>query len=75
MVHLLQVDAAKVPYSLHDFGNTSSASVPITMVTKLRENLTSKKIHLMLSGFGVGLSWGSVYLETEKIICPELMEL
>lgn len=70
----LQVEAAKVPYSLYDYGNTSSASVPMTMLTKLREPLLSKKINLLLSGFGVGLSWGSVYLETEKIVCPELIE-
>lgn len=70
----LQLEADKIPYSLYDYGNTSSASVPVTMVTKLRENLISKKMNLMLSGFGVGLSWGSVYLETEKIVCPQLIE-
>ncbi len=71
----LQVDAGKVPYSLYDYGNTSSASVPLTMLVKLREKLASQKLNLLLSGFGVGLSWGSAYIETEKIICPELIEL
>jgi 3-oxoacyl-[acyl-carrier-protein] synthase-3 len=71
----LQVEAEKVPYSLYDFGNTSSASVPVTMVVKLREALLSGKLKLILSGFGVGLSWGSAYIETEKIVCPELIEL
>ena len=66
----LQVDGARVPYSLHDFGNTSSASVPVTLVTQLRGVLTAGKSRLLLSGFGVGLSWGSVYLETENIVCP-----
>ncbi len=71
----LQLPAEKVPYSLYDFGNTSSATVPLTMVVNLRRQLTDGKVNLMLSGFGVGLSWGSAYLETEKIVCSELIEL
>ena len=71
----LQVDAWKFPYSLYDYGNTSSATVPLTMLVKLREKLASQKLNLLLSGFGVGLSWGSAYIETEKIVCPELIEL
>jgi 3-oxoacyl-[acyl-carrier-protein] synthase-3 len=71
----LKIGAEKVPYSLYDYGNTSSASIPITMLTKLRENLISKKTNLVLSGFGVGLSWGSVYIETENIFCSELVEI
>lgn len=71
----LKVEPEKVPYSLYDFGNTSSATVPLTMLVKLREELVSQKLNLLLSGFGVGLSWGSCYLETEKIICSELIEI
>jgi 3-oxoacyl-[acyl-carrier-protein] synthase-3 len=71
----LQIEAERVPYSLHHYGNTSSASVPMTMVTQLRQQLIADKQKLLLSGFGVGLSWGSAYLETEKIICPELIEI
>lgn len=71
----LQLPAEKVPYSLYDYGNTSSATVPLTMVVKLRQQLQAQKLHLLLSGFGVGLSWGSVYLETENIVCSELIEV
>lgn len=63
----LKVEPEKVPYSLYNFGNTSSATVPLTMLVKLREQLVSQKLNLLLSGFGVGLSWGSCYLETEKL--------
>jgi hypothetical protein len=28
-----------------------------------------------MCGFGVGLSWGTVYTETENIVCPELIEI
>ncbi|MFH1160396.1 MAG: ketoacyl-ACP synthase III [bacterium] len=71
---MLKVDPAKVPYSLKDYGNTSGASVPLTMVTQLREPLTKGKVKLLLSAFGVGLSWGSVLLETDSIVCPEVIE-
>jgi 3-oxoacyl-[acyl-carrier-protein] synthase-3 len=71
----LKVDAEKVPYSLYDYGNTSCASIPLTLVAKLQEALQSRKVNLLLSGFGVGLSWGSTYLETENIVCPQLVEI
>ncbi len=71
----LQVEADKVPYSLYDFGNTGSATVPLTLVTKLQDRLHTGTLKLLLSGFGVGLSWGSVYLETTNIVCPPLVEL
>ena len=71
----LKVASEKVPYSLHDYGNTSSATIPLTMVANLNGELKSGKLKLLLSGFGVGLSWGSAYLETENIICPQLIEI
>ena len=71
----LALEPEKVPYSLKDFGNTSSASIPTTLVTKLREQLTNEKLSLLLSGFGVGLSWGTAILETDKIACLPLIEI
>lgn len=71
----LQIDPAKVPYSLYDFGNTSSATIPLTMLVNLRQQLQQRKVKFVLSGFGVGLSWGSAYIETDNIVCPELIEI
>ncbi len=71
----MDLEAEKVPYSLNDFGNTSSASIPVTLVTQLAEKLWNEKLSLLLSGFGVGLSWGTVILETDKIRCLPLIEL
>ena len=71
---MLKVDPARVPYSLKEYGNTSGASVPLTMVTQLRNQLTTGRLQLLLSAFGVGLSWGSVLLETDRIVCPEVIE-
>ncbi|MCF8379461.1 MAG: ketoacyl-ACP synthase III [Bacteroidales bacterium] len=62
----------KFPMSLPSYGNTSTATIPVTMVTELNEELRSKKLKLVFSGFGVGLSWGSVLTHTENIVCPEI---
>lgn len=71
----LKLDAEKVPYSLKDFGNTSSATIPLTLVTQRQKELTSFHRKNIACGFGVGLSWGSVYFETNKIVCPDLIEI
>ena len=57
----------QAPSSLYDHGNTSCATIPVTMVSQLSDQLSTRKLKLLLSGFGVGLSWGNVILETEKV--------
>lgn len=71
----LKLVSEKVPYCLKDFGNTSCASIPLTLVTQLNSELQSRLLKHVVCGFGVGLSWGSVYFETDNIVCPELIEL
>lgn len=48
----------KVPVSLDRFGNTSGASVPLTIVDKFGNVEDEREIKLLTSGYGVGLSWG-----------------
>lgn len=71
----LKIPPEKVPYSIREFGNTSSASIPLTMVYSLQEALRNKKLKLMGTGFGVGLSWGSTLFETDGIYCPDIIEI
>ena len=71
----LKLPAEKVPYSLKDFGNTSSASIPLTMVIEMKNELKTKTLNHIACGFGVGLSWGSVYFNTDKITVSTLIEL
>ena len=52
----------KIPSTLENYGNTSSASIPLTMVVCLGERLRESSQHLLLAGFGVGWSWGAVAL-------------
>ena len=69
----LKIPVEKSPYSLADFGNTSSASIPLTIVTQCRENFGTRKLKNLATAFGVGLAWGSVYFETDRIVCPEIV--
>lgn len=72
---MLKVESVKMPVSIKQYGNTSVASVPLTMVSQLRENMSKGKVKLLLAAFGVGLSWGSVILEVNNISCPEVIEV
>ncbi len=67
-------DLNKVPYSIDLFGNTSSASIPLTITTKLKDKLQDHTT-LLFSGFGVGYSWASCIFETKNIYCSDLIEL
>jgi 3-oxoacyl-[acyl-carrier-protein] synthase-3 len=42
-------------------------------VARCRESFENKKLKVMATAFGVGLAWGSVYMETDKIVCPEMI--
>ena len=53
----------KVPVSMDRFGNTSSSSVPITLVDKYGECSDGKDIKALCCGFGVGLSWSTFELD------------
>jgi 3-oxoacyl-[acyl-carrier-protein] synthase-3 len=55
------------------YGNQSSASIPCTICDALREEVSSKKLNVVLSGFGVGLSWATCKLELDKIYCSEVI--
>lgn len=70
----LRLPMEKVPYSLRNFGNTSGATIPLTLVSELNRRLSSSRSTHIGCAFGVGLSWGSVYFETDHIVCPELVE-
>lgn len=72
----LKISDEKVKYSLEDFGNTSCATIPLTIVNSLEENGKLKNGKALVCGFGVGLSWASGLVDfndvwSEKIIVYE----
>lgn len=71
----LKFPEEKAPNNIDRFGNTSGTSIPLLMVTELREELQQCKLNHLCCGFGVGLSLGSAYFTTDYIVVPELIEV
>ena len=47
----------------------------MTLITELKDNLKTTKLKHVACGFGVGLSWGSVFFETDKIVVSDIIEI
>lgn len=71
----MKLPLQKVPYNLEEFGNLGGASIPTLMVTRLREELSSGKHPMILSSFGLGLTWATMFLNTENIKIPPILEI
>lgn len=71
----LRLPKEKVPTTLYNFGNTSSASIPLTLSVHCTEIVRSSKTQLLLSGFGIGLSWASCLLEAGPMVISSLVEV
>ncbi|MPT05100.1 MAG: ketoacyl-ACP synthase III [Delftia sp.] len=65
----------KVPSTLPDFGNTSGASLPVTLTARLHERLSDGEAKLLLGGFGIGLSWGTAIVDVKKAVFPTMLEI
>ena len=70
----LKLDHDKVPISMPIFGNTSSASIPITIVSEFGGKILNGE-KFMTCGFGVGLSWGSLAFTAKNLVVSELVEV
>jgi len=56
----MKLDPAKVIFGASKYGNTVSSSIPLLLNEDIDNENGSK--HIVLSGFGVGLSWSSTLL-------------
>jgi len=75
IVKKLKLPVEKVPYSLKGFGNTSSTTIPLTIVTELKESLANNNKDLIICGFGVGLSWGTAKIKLDNVVISDLIEI
>ena len=62
----LDVSIDKFPMNLQEYGNTSSASIPILLDEMSRDGRLKKGQKIILAGFAAGLSWGATILEWNK---------
>lgn len=74
-VKKLKIPTDKVPISLDTFGNVSSATIPLTLVTRLKNELLGTNKKMLMSGFGAGLSWGTAVIQMSGPTVSELVEL
>jgi 3-oxoacyl-[acyl-carrier-protein] synthase-3 len=70
----LKLPEEKVPSTIEKYGNTSSVSIPLTIVSELKTKLSTRK-KILLSGFGVGLTWGTAVVNLEDCYIGEIVEV
>jgi 3-oxoacyl-[acyl-carrier-protein] synthase-3 len=73
IVKRLKFDPNKVPFCLSKYGNTSCASIPLTIVSELEGKLNGEK-RLLLSAIGAGWSFGTAYLTTRDLKVSTVIE-
>lgn len=61
-VKKLKISPDRVPYCISKYGNTSSASVPLTVSSELSGQLDGSHT-VVMSAFGAGLSWGAAIMQ------------
>lgn len=75
IVKKLKLPLEKVPYNLEEFGNLGGASIPSLMVTRLREQLMTGEKSLLMSSFGLGLTWGTMWMKTRPMVVSTLVKV
>jgi len=70
----LSVPPEKVPVSLDRYGNSSSATIPVTICSELQKNVAGKSHRVMAAGFGAGLSIAVALMDLGPCVCPAVVE-
>ena len=72
----LNISNEKVPLNIDRFGNTSCTTIPLLIATEMQNIFKGNNSQrCLLSGFGVGLSWGNCFVELNNIIISDLVEI
>lgn len=70
----LRLPVEKIPWTIQKYGNTSSVSVPLTIVSELKDKMLGQK-RLMLNAFGVGMAWATAIVPFVDCRISEIVEL
>ena len=64
----LRIDKNKSPFNLSNYGNTSSTTIPLVITSYVHDNNidTSTWRKVIMSAYGIGLSWGSIACDLSK---------
>lgn len=75
IINKLSIQMEKVPINIDRFGNTSCTTIPLLIVTELKDISYINTTKCLLSGFGVGLSWGNCFVDLQDLKVSELVEV
>lgn len=70
----LKLDVNKIPSTIGKYGNTSSVSCPLTIIDQLKDRMNGKK-RLMLSAFGVGMTWATAIVPFVDLKISDIVEV
>jgi len=70
----LDLNPKKIPMSIREFGNTSSASIPLSLVNEVRNEIQNQQNNFVMLGFGAGYSWAGAFVENQKLDYAGLIE-
>lgn len=70
----MKLDKEKIPWTIQKYGNTSSVSIPLTIISELKEQMQGRK-RLMLSAFGVGMAWATSIVPFYNCHISDIVEI
>lgn len=62
----LELPVEKMSKTIHKYGNTSAASIPISLVEDVEEGRIKEDDVVVMVGFGGGLTWGAIAMRWGK---------
>ncbi|MBO6223817.1 MAG: ketoacyl-ACP synthase III [Bacteroidales bacterium] len=74
IVKKLKFDPSRVPMSLKNYGNTAACSIPLNIVSEIREAILGRRVDTLMCAIGSGFAWGSAHIELDNIACPPVYE-
>lgn len=70
----LKLDNSKIPSTVEKYGNTSSVSIPLTIVDQLKNRMNGNKL-IMMSAFGVGMTWATAIVSFCDLSISNIIEV
>ena len=70
----MKLDKEKIPWTIQKYGNTSSVSIPLTIISELKEQMQGRK-RIMMSAFGVGMAWATAIVPFHDCHISDIVEI
>lgn len=58
-----------------EYGDGGSAGIVLAMLARAASQLRNGPRTSLLTGLGAGLAWGSALIETDRLVCPDILEM